>query len=578
MSWFFGYVGINSKDFQKTFNDKNVFTSSFFIEEDICLIYDDSKNCAHNLTSRTIDNFKFLVSGTGISTGTSKTILCENDWREILKKEHGVSSINGHFAGVILTNNHLKLITDPIGLRDIYFTKLSQSEILFSTRIDLLVKFIKPKINYSIFGSRWLLFNQLTHKGIFDNIDRLVCGTVLTIDRKTRTLTKKHFNWLPENKREDYSEGDFENELISLINIYSNSANSKSLLLSGGLDSRVLLSLLINHKIFPFSIYTFGNKEHPDVKIAAKISSYYGLNHSIVDHNNSYPEDFWEDLKSFSTQTLVNNPVSSFLHFRAYEEFKHLSGLVIDGGFGEIWRREFLYRLSLKGKEKITKKDLKNILPLLSIHRADIFNPSIKNEMENGCIVQIDEIYNLLPSPQSVGVENWLDLFAVKTRMPNYYLHEQSRHDSMFTSLMPFVQLSLLNNLYNVEINLRKNGKLFKNIIRKNEKLLTGFPLVKGEVTLPFNVTSFQSRLISLLSKKIGADKKNHNPKFESLKRIKPIIKEMLKNAEGIELYNKRKINEFELFVESNTGDMKLWNEIDWWLAFESLRQSINLD
>ena len=580
MSWFIGYIGENPIAFKNAFHGKTKSKVNSYFENNLCLFYDDNKNCSHNLNSPVTNNNRFIVCGIGISSGEKREIFYEKDWQGLLDKEERILKADGHFAGVSVLDSQLFLFTDPIGLRDIYYIKPEHSGIIFSTRIDLLLKFVKAEIDLETFGGRWLLYNQLSQKSIFKNIERIVCGSSIVVDRKTMEITKKHFNWLPEISDDKRSEFDFENDFASLSNIFAENINGKSLMLSGGLDSRVLLSLLIKNNADPFSVYTFGNDHQPDLRIAKNITSHFKLPHSYINPDDFYPEEFWEELKAYSTQTIVNNSVLSFLHLKSYEALKNINGIFIDGGFGEIWRREFLYKLSLKGKDKIAARDSKSILPYLKLYRSGIFNPDIVAKMENGCVQQIEEFFESLPHPEQIGIDNWLDLLAVKTRMPNYYLHEQSLHDSLITAIMPFTQQSLLNNLFRVNLNERKNGKLFRSMISRNNKALTKFPLVKGDAVLPFNVTSFQSRFISLLLKKAGAGNKNRNSRLEKLKGLKSLIRELLndKSIKVNEMYNAEKMKEFERLIDKNEGNECLWYEIDWWLAFESFRQTINLD
>ena len=579
MSWFLGYIGPNPVAFSNTIPEKLGSVNSYF-ENDLCIAFQAGENCYHNLNQPATNRKKFLICGTGITQGGKKKFLDITGWQELLDNGSGITQINGHFAGVVTSSAELNLITDPVGLRDIYCADYGRDGIIFSSSIDKLLKYVKAELDFGIFGSRWLLYNQLSHKSIFKNISRIVGGSKLIVDRRTLNPVFEYFNWLPEVKDREYTAEEFENELISFINVEGESKRTGLLMLSGGLDSRLILSVMQNNFTSPFSVCTFGNNSHPDLRIAKKIATHFWLANITIDQNDYVPERFWDELKSYTTRTVVNNSVTSFLHFKSYDALSGLKDVVIDGGFGEIWRREFLFKLSLWGKNDVISRNPKRILPYLKLHRTEIFDHSLVDEMEKGCLNQIDGFFELLPAPGLIGVENWLDLLAIKTRLPNYYLHELTLHDSLMTSLMPFTQTSLLSNIFRLGLNERKNGRLFRQIIMKNNPKFSRFPLVKGEVVLSFNSTSYQARLVSLLLKKFGAGQNIRKEKINSLKKYSSLIIDLLNDSNVVNtgIYNKKKLQDFKLLAEVNRGDHNLWNEIDWWLAFESFRQSINLE
>ena len=56
-----------------------------------------------------------------------------------------------------------------------------------------------------------------------------------------------------------------------------------SLSLSGGLDSRLLLSCLANKNSELWETHTFGDPNHPDSKIASQLLSSLNLKNKIID-------------------------------------------------------------------------------------------------------------------------------------------------------------------------------------------------------------------------------------------------------------------------------------------------------
>ncbi len=88
--------------------------------------------------------------------------------------------------------------------------------------------------------------------------------------------------------------------------------------------------------------------------------------------------------------------------------------MIIDGGFGEIWRREFANRLLLLGRKALLEKDFKRIYSILKHNKADIFSEEVLKEMEKGTIEQIEKLFEEMPDVAKIGPANWIDIFSIR--------------------------------------------------------------------------------------------------------------------------------------------------------------------
>lgn len=212
------------------------------------------------------------------------------------------------------------------------------------------------------------------------------------------------------------------------------------------------------------------------------------------------------------------------------------------------------------------------------IHRADIFNEGIKEKMYAGCKEQLANIFNELPAIEELGIENWIDLFAIKTRLPNYYGHEQSRTDSFVSSFMPFAQLSLLQLLVSIPVSSRKNSGLFRKIIRDNNNGLSKYKLVKGNFSHPYFLNTFQTRLWNFASNKLSGRNGYQNQSQLFLAHIKEFVDDVVhsKSVRECSFYNYKNIA--KIYDEYNSGSAKAAAELDWFLSFEIFRKSMYSD
>lgn len=574
MSWFIGGIGKGAeKEPAIITRIKNNSLAEFRTDDFFLFAGGNNKTCFYKFDESS--SVKWLVVGLGIGLSPGK-FLDKDDWKKLIEKGE-VQDLDGHYILLRWDENKINFFTDPVGLRDFYYCKDEQGNIFFSTRADWLAQIISTEINFREFGSRWLLHNQISHNSVLRNINRIVGGSRLTIDFKKKLIHEDKRNWLPAAANAELDENDFYKALHQL-STFPLSTNKLTLSLSGGLDSRLLFSILTGEENKDWYAHSFGNANHPDSKIAKEISRDAGVAHQQIDLSISQADVFMNELQEYSCQTMVNNSASLFLQQRNYNWFAGKDEVLIDGGFGEIWRRQFNNRIALTGRDIILKRKHREIIPLISYRRADVFNEEIQKEMTEGCIEQLKWLYEVLPDPEKVGIENWLDLYSTKTRLPNCYLHEQTRIDSIIQCYTPFVQLSIMKNLLGLNSSKKKNGKLFRKLIQINNDQLKKYPLVKGNYMYPFWMTPLQSKIWSVFKEKVGS-KSQPNLYADLIFSMKNILADYIsaQNVRECGLYNLHKLDNFKEALEKNNYESSLMNELDWWISFELFHQGIKI-
>ena len=518
----------------------------------------------------------WLQVGIGISQKSPRRFLSNDDWNQIVTNgDEEKIELAGHYVLLSWNLNRIIFVTDKLGLRDFYYCNDARGNIFFSTRIDWLARLIPAEINFKEFGSRWLLFNQISSQSVLKSIHRIVSGSILSIERKTKQILQKDFNWLPRISTDIFSVQEFSTELEDLIT-FSIKDNKLSLSLSGGLDSRVILSYLLKYK-GSWDTHSFGSAEHPDFIVAKKMANDLGIIHRHIEAPPTSIDEFIITLKDYIGQTIINTSASSLLQLGNYKLLQDSPEIIIDGCLGELWRRQFFNRLSFFGQKYILRRDYKNIAKLISLHRADIFNEDINRMMYKGCEEQISKIYELLPAPETIGVNNWIDLFAIKTRFPNYFLHEQSRTDSIVLSYMPFTQLTILNKLLSLDYSLKTNARMLKRIISSNAPVLKKYPLVKGNIQHPYLMNSFQTRIWSGILKFTKRNKQKISATDSIIKDLSIFLNDSAhsKSIKENDIYDYEKLK--SLLTSLNGGNINQQDigELDWWLSFELFRQQI---
>jgi hypothetical protein len=514
-------------------------------------------------------DINFFVCGLPISKDASRFI-DKNDLTRILNDTpDDFKSLNGHFCGAFIKNESISLFTDQLGLREFHIYENNDGW-YFSTRLDWLLKLDNFEIDFKEFGSRWSLINQLSNKSIIKNILRLNCGAKAIINQNQFDIIEN--DWIPL-KDNTISVNEFNHKLekLTLLGSYNNSKISLSL--SGGMDSRVILSLLLNSAYDNWDCHTFQIEDERDSTIAEKILTDLSIRYKIFSDNTLDENNILQELFEYVGTTYLTQSAFTSQKLMHYKAFSH-EEIIIDGGFGEIWRREFLTRLYHFGRNDLENKKHENIPKYLTNNRANLFTEECNSMMKIGIIDQIERLVIDLPLIKEIGLGNWLDLFSLKTRLVNYYAPEQARIDNYVTAYMPFVQLILVNDLLNLPIKERKNNRLFKSIINSNCSKLSKYSLVKGEMLYPFYFTPLMKRAYSLAYSKFIKNKENGD--LDSfLFKVKDFVMDSLlsNSAKEYSPYDYDLIYEkVNSYFNGNTSDKYF---VDWFLTFEIFRQII---
>ncbi|MDA3861616.1 MAG: asparagine synthase-related protein [Melioribacteraceae bacterium] len=573
MSWLFGEISKGEKSFSDFDKISNEIVLHSFSNNNVNLV---SGGNSRNLYSFNISDKNIFIAGIGIAnSGGINKIMDKNAWEISLKK--GIEetlNLDGHYVIIIVENRKVEIYTDKLGLRDIYIREFSD-RIIFSTKIKWLTYYGNLEINFAEFSSRWLLFNQISQDSVFKNTKRLVAGKTAVININ-ENYKVSYGNFKHEFSQNFLTSSDYESHLTSLVNLNISSSEQLSLSLSGGMDSRVILSILLNRRKEFFDTHSFGTPSHPDSFIAKQITDKFNVPHHQYNSTNNIVDELINDIQNYTTETVANNAASAIMQLRNYEFLSKRNLVVIDGGFGEIWRREFFYKLLIKGRKALLSGNIEEIISYLALPRADIFSKDIILEMKQGVKEQLENIFDLLPKINSNNIENWLDHFGLLTRLPNYYSHEQTRLDDMITAVMPFVQQSLISSLFGVEIREKKNGRLFRKIISENYSELRDFQLVKGNTKHPYYLNSLQSRLWSIMIKKMSKDYREVSNTDILLKLLKEYIYDIIssKSITESDIYDKIKIQ--NLVDNYYSGTQKNGYSVDWLLSFIIFNQSIS--
>lgn len=519
------------------------------------------------ITSLNDPNNLFIVCGSGIFYDKSFSIMKKYHWEKQFKTSNDFSKLNGHFLIIQIDRNEIHFSNDPLGLRELFFYD-NGKEVFFSTRLDWLIKFIdSTKINLSYLCSYWNLENPIIYESIIQDIRFLGPGGKATISSEGLKISNKL--WLPEES--DTNINDVIKILNSLISSLIESGETINLGLSGGIDSRTLLSILLHFDQESWATYTFGENSDFDVKISLNLCkllkfkcSHYNL--QLFEH-----DDVLGTWQEFIKETNGLMPANTY-HFLNYYKLLPKKQFFIDGGKGEYIRRSLSNRLALQGKSALIDKNIEKIKHFLFKPKPDIFIRELTETWNTDLIAQVDSLMQNMPEVSEFGIDNWVDLYNIRYRTGNCSFPSQTRLDAITRNFMPFIQPIVLNRIFNLSPKYRQKERI-NHYILKNSIILKYYPLARYGTIIPFQHNKYTSfmwgKIMSFFVREPSTEKHLflHKNREYILSRLSDI------GFVNSQIYNKKKIR--KMASDYFKGTRNNANYLIWWMTFDVWHQLI---
>lgn len=568
MSWIFGALGRhNVDDIKKTILSANhVPLSTIVIPKTMVMIAGGNAETLHTIQNNTTTA---IVAGIGLRrSGTSTSILSTDDWTARLLPEHpSFDDLNGHFIAIRLRDNKLECFSDKVGLRTLYFAQTNDGW-MFSTKLTWLCRFLpQSTIDWNAFGAKWLCLQQFSHRSLVQNTHKLPPNSTACIEQNMLTISSPP--WISVSPDTETTEHSIE-VLWSLLSVEN---RKLKLGMSGGLDSRVLFSLLAYGKN-NFSTYAFGDADDPDVEYARSISKHVGISFTELSSPLPPPDQCLKLLDDYAAQTNLTAGAAAAVRLRYYPALQENGTMMIDGGNGEIARRQFLQWILFRARHDILHVRAERLFPYVRSHRADIFNNDLVLQMNHHAAREFNQFLHSLPSPKEIGVENFLDLWVARTRLPLIACDEQARIDEYVLNFMPYTQPDFIHCVLNLPLYYRNNNRLYKQIIKKYFPALTQFPLVKNYIVYPYHLSTLQTRGWTKAKAALGLQYQEPTP-IRFLDTIKEYMLDTVASqaTKNYTPYNYKKI--LHAVTSYYDGERKFADDVNWWLVFDVWRRMV---
>ena len=314
MSWFLGIIDFSNPNL----NDlKNIHCKTNILHSDTQsnVHYEaggipDTCRCI-----KTVDS-TILVLGTPI-INSSLDFVSNEDLINIITTDN-FSQLTGAFSLIMITKNTIKVICDSLNLRKLYYYQGS-NQLIIGTDLVWIKKMITTKIDIDALGVYWTLNQAYSNSSLYKNI-KCINGTfIYSLHNKTVKVSNILFTPLTTNYKKDITLTEVVRPLEKLI---SNVSKKKvSLGLSGGVDSRTILAMML-HSNINFTTHTFGESQNYDVKIAGKIAKHFNFENVNYNKHNRLDADYLvQSIRDYTRSTEMSH---SFVSIPMYD---HLAAL-----------------------------------------------------------------------------------------------------------------------------------------------------------------------------------------------------------------------------------------------------------
>ncbi len=321
-------------------------------------------------------------------------------------------------------------------------------------------------------------------KTMFEEIERISCGIVVKLEKGKCAKISRYWHPLAKSEYGAVEEAEIMQVFNSHFHDLSHICNRPSLSLTGGLDSRAILSACL-----PFAdrlqCFTCGDKTNTDVKLASKICSLLKIAHRQYPLQGKFIDSFQQDVEKGALETngLINYVLTTNLKHIFLEESEQ-SDVLLTGIGPDLYRA---YAIKTLKDRNVPDKELVKfgMLRYRTSYASEILAGTDEEE-------QLDRTANFLlvraarefeKGVPGISFRTWCEYVLARDRTSNYTTH-------LFAPAGKFLRLwdcwlyePILRMSLVIPEEKRLNDLIPRHIIWNNEPLLCRIPSSKGHYT-----------------------------------------------------------------------------------------------
>ncbi|WP_143033826.1 hypothetical protein [Nocardioides sp. YR527] len=185
------------------------------------------------------------------------------------------------FGAVQQAGNAITATTDALGFRHLYY-RVGDGWAAVSTSARVLAALAPTSLDDEGLAVQSLLGWQLRGRSLFESVTKVPAGR--SVELRDGLLGLDAFTDEPDEERIGLTEGvaSMSSMLRGYLDAYLDDHPDAILQLTGGQDSRLLLSAIDPRRRRGLRVVTLGRPDSPDVRIAAGLADRHGMSHEII--------------------------------------------------------------------------------------------------------------------------------------------------------------------------------------------------------------------------------------------------------------------------------------------------------
>lgn len=394
-----------------------------------------------------------------------------------------IHDIHGYFLIIIFEEeaNLCHIFLDRFGGYKLFSLKTSDRHIFSENIFDLASQTnsltLRTDSIFELVNFGFIFDN----KTMFEEIERIRCGIVLRLEKGKSEKISRYWRPIAKSEYGAVSETAVMQAFNSHFRDLFHLCNRASLSLTGGLDSRAILSACL-----PFvdrvECFTCGDKSNTDVNLASKICSLLKITHRQYPLRGKFIDSFQEDVEEVALETngLINYVLATNLKHIFSEESERSDVLLT--GIGPDLYRAYAIK-NLKDRNLPVREMLKfGMLRYRTAWASEILDEINEEEQleRTADSLLVRATHEFEKGTQNISFQTWCELALAQDRTSNYTTHLFAPAGKVMKTwdcwlYKPLVEMSLL-----IPVEKRLSDLVPRYIIWNNEPLLCRIPSSKG--------------------------------------------------------------------------------------------------
>lgn len=421
--------------------------------------------------------------------------------------EKSLEKLNGSFLIIIynLRKKEVHLINDRLSSKPLFYCEKNDKNFVFSNQMSSILQ--DPKIPRNL--DKTSIFEFFTFKKILGNKTfykdiKLLPAASILIYKNGKTKTSKY--WDMKFQRKEYSKTDYVDELVKrikkAIKIRTLENFRYGLLLSGGLDSRMILSA------FPKKVncFTFADFDNKEIKISRRIAKIKNDRHFFLKRRPDHYVDVIEKAVD------IGDGRFSFDHAHGigfFKEIKNECDILFHGAMLDVLFRNINFGEYEDIPKKIGENPNKSAIILgksfLEKNPEKLFNKEYSKNFKKKIIQSLEKTLKKIKNNGAEKYKRVLDFFS----FPNAYNQRSYLHILHNQAYIKERTIALDNHLIKLyletPIEFRENSILFQKAITKINPSIGR--VLDSNKSFFANIPNSLKKIIRIIQGKIGKNK-----------------------------------------------------------------------